>query len=570
MNLRLAVFAVGVILPQAGAGALLCTNSSSASNETSNKEDSSTAPAASILRSNAISFPAPHILEERGTEIGKIEVDTQDIFNKEEPGEGYRLYRLANRLHRRTRDRVIEKFLLLEEGTPYSRYEVEESARILRSQRYLYDATIEPIAYDGKKVDLRIRTRDVWTLKVGASLSRSGGENNFNIEVQDSNFLGTGKEITLKRSSDVDRSGYKVRYIDPNLLGTRAELELNYGDNDDGRFQKLKFRRRFFSLDSRRAGGLEYVGNRRTDSFYDLGTVQWKFDHDETFAEAWTGISKGLIEGNTHRWLAGVTFEEHKFSANTPVPTPFRPLEDRTLSYPWLGFQLAQDRYLEAQDINLIGRTEDLALGHNITARIGWSSPIFGANRDQLILEGSYSLGLIPAENHVLLFDSYLTGRWGEGGEEDVLVGLAARYHWRNMGQHALFATLRVDAARELDPEKQLLLGGDSGLRGYPLRYQFGDRRALLTLEQRFYTPWHPLRLAHVGAAVFVDIGKVWTPGTNSVSDQGTLIDVGFGLRLSPSRSGFGSMVHLDVAFPLTGEASIDRVQFLISTKETF
>ena len=54
------------------------------------------------------------------------------------------------------------------------------------------------------------------------------------------------------------------------------------------------------------------------------------------------------------------------------------------------------------------------------------------------------------------------------------------------------------------------MLGGDNGLRGYPLRYQAGDDNALMTLEQRFYSNWQPLKLFNVGAAVFFDAGRTW------------------------------------------------------------
>lgn len=42
------------------------------------------------------------------------------------------------------------------------------------------------------------------------------------------------------------------------------------------------------------------------------------------------------------------------------------------------------------------------------------------------------------------------------------------RYFWRNFGRHQLLASMRADAAWNLDPENQILLGGDTGLRGYP------------------------------------------------------------------------------------------------------
>jgi hypothetical protein len=107
-------------------------------------------------------------------------------------------------------------------------------------------------------------------------------------------------------------------------------------------------------------------------------------------------------------------------------------------------------------------------------------------------------------------------------------------------------------------------------LRGYPLRYQSGNSRALLTLEERFYTDWYPFRLFHVGGAVFADIGRSFGATAIGVPNLGTLRDVGFGLRFSNSRSALANVLHLDVAFPLDGDSSIKNVQFLIETKRSF
>jgi hypothetical protein len=48
------------------------------------------------------------------------------------------------------------------------------------------------------------------------------------------------------------------------------------------------------------------------------------------------------------------------------------------------------------------------------------------------------------------------------------------------------------------------------------------------------------------------------------------LTDVGAGLRLGHLRSAHGSVVHLDVAFPLGGDGSIAAPQWLISTRRSF
>ncbi len=116
--------------------------------------------------------------------------------------------------------------------------------------------------------------------------------------------------------------------------------------------------------------------------------------------------------------------------------------------------------------------------------------------------------GWEPGQDHTLLVSGRAGGRWGAGGYENVTLGGELRYFLRTFRRHRLQVALRVDAAWNLDPERQLLLGGDNGLRGYPRRFQDGDRRFLLSLEQRFYTNRELFNLIHAGGAVFMVIGR--------------------------------------------------------------
>ena len=115
-----------------------------------------------------------------------------------------------------------------------------------------------------------------------------------------------------------------------------------------------------------------------------------------------------------------------------------------------------------------------------------------------------------------------------------------------------------------------LLLGGDNGLRGYPLRFQGGDKRASLTVEQRFFSDWYPFRLFHVGAAAFFDAGRNFGEDALDTPNHGLLKDVGIGLRLGNSRSGLGNIIHVDLAFPLDGPNDLKAMQFLIETRKEF
>jgi len=78
------------------------------------------------------------------------------------------------------------------------------------------------------------------------------------------------------------------------------------------------------------------------------------------------------------------------------------------------------------------------------------------------------------------------------------------------------------------------------------------------------------LHLFRLGGAVFFDGGGAWFHDRAEPVHDRLVSDVGGGLRFSSTRSSAGSMLHLDVAFPLGAPSTIGRVQFLFSTLETF
>jgi len=508
--------------------------------------------------------------EGEGARIGTVTIARGDVFDLTDPAQNKRLYRWVNALHPATREKVIRRQLLFRTGDPYDPRLLEESERILRRNRFLYDAEIRPIGMSEDKVDVEVWTRDVWTLSGGASFSRSGGENRANIGVQDFNLFGTGKELSIDHKSDEARSSTEVVYEDPNLFGTRGELELKMADYSDGHRNVLHLQRPFFALDTRWAAGLTVVQHDAVDRFYDAGRVTGEFRHQVDQYEGWFGVSPGLVEGGVRRWRFGYTYLRDAFGEAAGRIRPKLVPPGRTLSYPWVDFELTDDRFVEARDLDKLNRTEDLRLGRRLQARLGVASRSLGSDRDVALFAMSGDLALRPHPRRLLLTNANLGSRVASDGVETLVINGQSKLFWRNWGQHLLYVELGGSWADNLDAESQLQLGGDAGLRGYPLRYQTGDRRVLLTVEQRFFTRWEPLKLANVGAAVFFDMGSAWFGGGEAGEGFDLLKDVGFGLRLSPSRSGRGTLIHFDVAFPLDGNGDIDRIQWLVTTKETF
>ncbi len=122
-------------------------------------------------------LPSDAELEAAGAIIGRVEIVTRNIFDESDPRETNGLFRLADRLHVRTKHATVKAQLLFASGDKYLGRKLAETERTLRLLSYVYDARVVPVRYADGKVDIRVITKDVWTLSPGISLSRSGGTN---------------------------------------------------------------------------------------------------------------------------------------------------------------------------------------------------------------------------------------------------------------------------------------------------------------------------------------------------------------------------------------------------------
>ena len=514
--------------------------------------------------------PPPTELESRGAVIGKVKIRASDIFDTSIEGESGWLYRTANKLHIRTRESVVRKQLLFKPGEPYRQRLVLESERILRANGYMYEAVIVPVAYDGTSVDLEVRTRDVCTLNPGINFNRQGGANTFGAQIQEENLLGTGQNLNFEWSSNVDRDALLVSYFNPHFLRSFTRLGVTYEDADDGSTKFLQFDRPFYALDVRAAGGIYLLDSERNDSRYVLGDNVGEFAHRAEHYELYGGRSRGLEGRWVRRWTYGLTYQRDRFWLD-PLVDPGGPLPpDRELAYPWAGFELVEDRYQQRVNQDQIRRTEDVLVGLRASVKLGYSAEAFGADRDAIILQAAAQDGADLRPGQSIFGAVAASGRIESGELVNGVLSAEGRFYWATSPHSKFYAAAAGAVAEQLDPELQLTLGGDNGLRGYPLRYQAGTARALLTLEQRYYTKWYPFRLVHVGAAGFFEMGRTWGTDVTGAESLGLLKDLGVGLRLGSSRSSFGNVIHIDLAFPLDGGSDIDSVQLLVQTKGSF
>jgi len=510
--------------------------------------------------------------EKKGLVVGNIEYDIYNVFDLENEEENNALFRAMNRLRFKTRESVIRKQLLFREDDTIVAQKLNETARILRTRSYLFDAEVKLENIDDDSADVRVVTRDVWTLVPDISLTRSGGQNESQIGLEEMNLLGRGHELKFNRTSDVDRDSTRLELSDPHLGRSWVQGTLRIADNSDGRSNLLSVNRPFVELDARWSAAFSAFDDTRRIPLYRLGEEAAEFERQTRRYAASLGWSRGLVDNWAKRYTAGVVYDDNRFAE---VPEPLPTLEtviprNRELAYPFVGFEWIENRFEEAQNRNAMGRTEDFFLGTRVTGQLGFVSESFGADRNAVLVNGTYSTGFGSIDKTALFARASIDARIEDGRAVNALGTFSASYYRNQSEKRLFFASVSGTVGHALDIDNPVQLGGDNGLRGYPLRYQNGDSKVLLTLEQRYYSDWYPWRLFRLGAAVFFDVGRSFGDSPIGEPNAGWLRDVGFGLRFAPTRGGIKKIIHLDFAFPLDGDESIDSLQILLEAKRSF
>ena len=512
-------------------------------------------------------FPELEAVQAR---IGEVRVRTEDVFDTQDAKEAGALYRWANALHIQTRTGVIENALLFKRGDPVSVAVIDETERLLRGERYLYDVQIRPTAYRDGVVDIEVVTRDSWTLVPGLSAGRAGGENTSGIRLREYNFLGTGTTLGIGHSNGVDRSSNQLLVSNDRVFGSRTAATLSLASNSDGERYAASVVRPFYSLDATWGAGATAVKDNRIDAVYNAGNVVSEYRHRQQQAEVFAGWSRGRVDGWVQRYSVGVSLLDDAFEPEPGRTAPSALNADERLVGPFVRYELIEDRYAKVINRDMIGVPEFLALGLASTVQLGWASTALGSSHDAVLYQASVSRGFVPSPEQTLLASASIEGQYTDGHVRKQLFGVEGKYYLQQSKRWLFYAAASGDLLTNPDVLDMLLLGGDNGLRGYPLRYQAGDKRALVTLEERIYSNLFVWNLFRVGAAAFVDVGRAWGgPHVNTVN-PGWLADAGVGLRLSSVRLSTKDIVHIDVAFPFNATPDIKKVQVLVKAKTSF
>jgi outer membrane protein assembly factor BamA len=519
----------------------------------------------------AAPLPSFAELQARGARIGEIRISARDIFDLDDPRENKLLFRWANAVHVNTRPGVIANALLFKTGEPVSAALIDETARVLRGTRYLHDVTIRPIAvHADNTVDIEVITRDAWTLDPGISFSRSGGASSSGIGLREYNLLGTGVGISLGRKKTIDRSSNELEIVHDRAFGGWTSIAYGHATNSDGSRNALSVAQPFYALDAPWSAGFTWVDDDRIDSVYRAGVIDSQYRHHLRSTEFVGGLSTGRVDGWVRRTSIGLSHQSDFYALEPGLAAPAQLPVDEKLVAPFVRLQLLEDDYRTLVNRNQVQRPETFAFGLDATLQIGRASTTFGSTRNAWLYSGNVSRAFDLGNDRLLVASSALRGQYADGSIRRQQLGLRTQLYLPQ-GPHWLFyASASADRLTHPGPTDELLLGGDNGLRGYPLRYQSGHRRALFTFEERAYSDIYLWQLFRLGGAVFVDVGRAWGGDATNQIQPGWLSNAGIGLRIFSVRAAFSNVLHLDVAVPNDPDVGVKKLQFNIKTKASF
>ena len=376
--------------------------------------------------------------------------------------------------------------------------------------------------------------------------------------------------MSYSRINSVDRSSNEFQINNERAFGGWTSLNYTRANNSDGARESASVTHPFYALDTPWAAGLTVSKDNRVDSVYNAGTIASQHRHKQDQSEFFGGWSRGRIDGWVQRYSIGVNQRTDNYSLEPGRTAPAQLPPDEKLVVPFVRYELLEDRFEKVLNRNQIGRPEFFALGWASTLQLGRATTGLGSTRDLWQYSGSVSRGFEPAPEHTLLASAAISGEYAGEGARRQRLGTQARYFLPQSPQWLFYASATGDMLTKPDPSDELLLGGDNGLRGYPLRYQSGTRRVLITLEERRYTDLYVYRLFRIGAAAFFDLGRAWGGNNVNLANPGWLSNAGLGLRIFSDRAAFSHVLHIDLAYPLQTDANIKRMQFLVKTRTSF
>ncbi|MCF1439779.1 MAG: hypothetical protein LPD71_13875 [Shewanella sp.] len=510
--------------------------------------------------------------KEKSVTVSKILVVSHPIFD-ESAENTFFLHNWANFLHINTKEQTVLNNLSFKEGDVISEREMAEAQRILRAEHYLRDSRItvaqkDPLLPPTNDDVVVVETWDNWSLLPTLSFSRSGGKNKFSVGVKEDNLLGRGISTSLKYQSTEDRTGYKLAVDAPVNWLPHDSIRADVHNNSDGQAARLFFIKPFFTLHGNNQYSIDWLKDTRDDTLRRNGEDVAGFERETNYFELHYGTLLSWDGHLSQRLLFGITQNQQLFEPLEKFPGTQLP-KNRDFLYPWVALESIEDRHKVFHDIRLINFNEDINLGWQHFVKLGFETRDIEGNTPGIHLDWRSSRGFLSSDSLWLL----------EAGGDALLnttqadkynLQIQGEWFYRISNKWKLYNRIRLVASKNNFIDEPLTQGDDSGMRGYPDAYQWGDYLWQVTGEIRHYPNIHLYQLAELGWAMFADAGQAFGEDKSLNDMSGPLASVGIGARIYSSRSSYGNVAHIDFSVPLRRGPGLDSWEWRFLIRRHF
>ena len=499
----------------------------------------------------------------------------------------------------KTKDNVILRELLFQEGDIYTEADKTESERILRQKTYIGAAKIEPQwNAELERVAIQVSITEFFAFPGAIDPGLTNQSRYRLVQLTQPNLFGSGQsgQIRYERISEVGektRGFLTLKYQMPRLVDSHWNFDGEYIQKREGDSWSVLLERPQYTLKSRWSAGFSiselinqvrwYENGIKTDTFEQTfhrtsGNIRQYFGdrHQQNYIGVWSDFVRSKY----------LPIESIVVSDAAPLNRNIKRI-GITVGRKKVDFH--QTRFLRG-----MGADEDFFTGSQYSASLGYSSPLFGADRAESYAMLVYNSGWV---RHNRFFGTSLIAFATTFTDEIERSVLQARSSWfcrdvfktgdiyrvdtgfRKNGlfdfQQTFVAQFKTELQFGWRGESQVTLGFDNGLRGYRYRQFNGEKMTLLTLESRtlcggtFFgkindgltnvvtfvlKPFVKNRTVDPGlvlsAIAFADIGYIWD-NYNTFAINKPKRSLGFGLRGSLSRVSNTGIGRIELAFPL-------------------
>ena len=478
--------------------------------------------------------------------IDTVIIAPGDVFS-DSMAETFWGYRLANRLHFKTRAQVIAREVLFKAGDPFDTALVSETERNIRALRFIYDAQATLDTLSDGAIALVVQTVDKWSLSGGIEWGIRAGRGETELGVKETNIAGYGQEVGVTFvGREIDPDFAVIHYNAPRLATSQLALSSSFQTDVFARRYQLRLTAPFRRLEQREAFGLSFTDERVRRIHASQGdtlliTYSDGFEVAEFYARRWgpRAIS----------WFAVIEHSYQNLHVDFPLSNSSSPL------YPTLladtaghdfSFTFGRERreFRRLMHINHFQRVEDISLNSKAEViagqlrheGLGWPFVWRWGAHGRVALAMSSTLVAIDVSQtewrdngaRVRLFRQAQVSAFGPWIS---WLTAAGRVSYQTDRRNGAFDGLSLDELR--------------GMRGYPVNYRTGSHLLVANFETRI-VPGLRLLSAELGAIAHLDWGVI---GVNGLPLGEGIWSAGAGLRADLGQAGNGRMVRLDFSY---------------------